>query len=200
MSRSGKSYFIRYGILPIYGMSRIVVLDVKPGGERTWNGWGNPVTELAPGFGVGPNGTPHYHMFVRDKACAENFLKLISAEGSCIIVIDDSRRITANAPDYGLSPYVDQLLTIGAAIGITVIICANSTVWVTSSLRDQCGINWIGQVTNEDERKRILRYTGLDKDLLPIIGRLPPRHFLYSDRYDGMARLAITTYSEGIKQ
>ena len=196
MSRSGKSYFIRHGILPIYGMSRIVVLDVKPGGERTWNGWGNPVTELYPRFGIGPDGTPRYHLFIRDKASAESFLKMISAEGSCVVVIDDSRRITANAPDFGLSPYVDQLLTIGAAIGVTVIICTNSTVWATSSLRDQCGINWIGQIANEDERRKILRYTGLDKELLPLIGTLPPRRFLYSDRYDGAARLAITGYAE----
>lgn len=192
MSRSGKSYMIRHGILPIFGMSRIVVMDVKPGGERTWQGYGNEIDELAPGFGVGPDGTPHYHMLVRSKRQAEKFLKMISAEGSCVIVIDDSRKITANHPDYALSGYVDQLLTIGAAIGITVIICANSTVWSTSSLRDQCGINWIGQIANEDERKRFLRFAGLPKELLPTLNALPPRHFLYSDRYDGESRLAIT--------
>src|SRR5215469_2144138 len=138
MSRSGKSYMIRHGVLPIFGASRIVVMDVKSGGERTWNGYGNEVTDLSPGFGIGPDGTAHYHMLVKSKRQAEKFLKMISAERSCVVVIDDSRKITANNPDYALSGYVDELLTIGAAIGITVIICANSTVWSTSSLRDQC--------------------------------------------------------------
>jgi hypothetical protein len=195
-SRSGKSFMIRHGILPIYGASRIVVMDVKPGGERTWNGYGNPVTELSPGFGIGPDGTPHYHLLLRDKASAERFLKMIAAEGSCVVVIDDSRRVTASAPDWGLSGYVDNLMTIGAAYGVTVLICANSTVWSTSSLRDQTGINWIGRVTNEDERKKIIRYTGNTKELNSILASLPPRHFLYSDNYSGDARLAITTFDD----
>jgi hypothetical protein len=199
MSRSGKSYAIRHGILPIAGNnSRIVVMDVKPGGERTWNGFGNDVAELPRGFGRGNDGTPHYHMLVDNKAQAQRFLEMIANDGSCIVVVDDARRITANAPDFGLGNYVDQLLTIGAAIGITVIICANSTTWATSSLRDQCGIYWVGQITNQDERKRITGYAGLPKEAIPLIGRMKPKHFLYSDRYDesGELRLAITHYPE----
>lgn len=196
MSRSGKSYAIRRGILPLAERSRKVVLDVKPGGERTWLGYGNEVSSLKPGFGTGPDGTPEYHMLVTSKDQVRRFLDMIGTEGSCVVVIDDSRRITANSPSFGLSEHVDQLLTIGAAIGITVIICANSTVWSTSSLRDQCGINWIGQIANEDERKRFLRNAGLPREILPTLGALPPRHFLYSDRYDGETRLAITHYED----
>jgi hypothetical protein len=192
--RSGKSFLIRHGILPIAGNSRIVVMDVKPGGERTWDGYGNDVTDLKPGFGIGPDGTPHYRMLVSKKAQVEKFIDTVSVEGSCVIVFDDSRKITANTPDYALSAHVDQLLTLGAAIGLTVIICANSSVWATSSLRDQCGINWIGQMANEIERRKLMRQAGLPNEMFPILGNLPPHHFVYSDRYDGELRLAITHY------
>jgi hypothetical protein len=194
MSRSGKSFMIRHGILPIAAMSRIVVMDVKPGGAKTWNDYGNTVTELKPGFGIGENGTPFYHMLISSKAQVERFIDIIAIEGSCLVVFDDSRKITANTPDYALASHVDQLLTIGAEIGLTIIICANSTVWATSGLRDQCGINWIGQMANEVERRKFIRQAGLPDTIMPMLGSLPPRHFLYSDRYDGDLRLAITSY------
>lgn len=198
MSRSGKSFLIRHDILPVYGMSRIVVIDVKPGGERTWDGYGNTVTELKPGFGKGPDGTPHYHFMARNRHDTERVIDTISNEGSCIIVLDDSRRVTANKPDFGLSSQVDNLMTIGAAIGITVIICANSTNWVTSGLRDQCSINMLGQMQNEKQRKEFMEIAGLPRDLLPVLGSLPRRHFLYSDRLDdsGELKLAITRHEE----
>jgi hypothetical protein len=198
MSRSGKSYLIRRGVLPVYGMSRIVVMDVKPGGERTWDGYGNDVTVLKPGFGLGQDGTPHYRFRATNKADTERFIDMISNEGSCIIVFDDSRRVTANKPDYGLSSPVDNLMTIGAAIGITIIICANSTTWVTSGLRDQCAVNWLGQMQNEKQRAEFTEIAGLPrKEIMPILGTLPRRHFLYSDRYDesGELKLAITRIS-----
>lgn len=198
ISRSGKSFAIRRGILPLVGMSRTVIMDVKPGGSKTWDDYGNPVTELKSGFGLGPDGTPHYHLLVNSKASAQRFLEMIASEGSCVVVIDDSRRITAPNPDYGLSNTVDQLLTIGAEIGLSVILCANSTTWATSSIRDQCGSTWIGQMPNEDTRKQVVKFAGLPKETVDVIGRMKPRHFLYSDRYDdsGEVRLAITHYSE----
>jgi hypothetical protein len=196
ISRCGKSYLIRNGILPIAGAGRIVVIDVKPGGSRTWKDYGNAVSELSPGFGTGPDGTAHYHFLARSRDQVKRFLEMIALEGSCIIVLDDSRRVTANAPDWGLGSIVDALLTIGAEIGISVLICANSTVWATSALRDQTGISWIGQMANQDERAKFLRIAGLPKDLLPVLGKLKPREFLYSDRFDGDIRLALTRFGE----
>lgn len=193
VSRCGKSYLIRYAILPIAGASRIVVIDVKPGGAKTWEGYGNPVTELTPGFGAGPDGTAHYHFLARNKEQVERFLRMIALEGSCIIVLDDSRRITAK-DDWNLSAVVDGLMTIGAEIGISVLICTNSTVWSTSSLRDQSGIYWIGQMANEDQRAKFLKMAGLPKDLLPALGTLKPHEFLYTDRYDGKPKLALTQF------
>lgn len=192
-SRSGKSYAIRQGILPIVKNDRIVVLDVKPGGERTWIEFGNTVESLNPGFGKGNDGTPHYHMLLRNANQAKNFLDMIANEGSCIVILDDSRKITQTGAGWNLGGEVDELLTIGAAIGISVIICANSTVWAVSGLRDQGGINWIGQMPNEDERKKVISQFGLPGGIIPILGNMPRRHFLYSDRYDGELVMGITT-------
>jgi hypothetical protein len=196
ITRSGKSHLIRYGILPLMGMSRIVVIDIKPGGSRVWNDYGNDVTELKSGFGKGPDGTPHYRLLAHSREQTEQFLRMISNDGSCVIVFDDSRRITANKPDFGLGSYVDELMTIGGEIGITIIICANSTVWSTSGLRDQCSTNWIGQMPNEDERNAFIKQAGLPKTILPILGTLPPHQFVYSDRHDGKLKLAITEFKK----
>ncbi len=37
-TRGGKSHLFRWGIFPIAPLARRVVLDVKPGGDETWDG------------------------------------------------------------------------------------------------------------------------------------------------------------------
>jgi hypothetical protein len=193
-SSCGKSFLIRWGILPIAGPGRIVVIDVKPGGSRTWRGYGNEVTELKPGFTTGPDGTAHYHFLARNKTQTRRFLEMISDEGSCVIVLDDSRRVAEPDPNWGLKSQVDNLLTLGREIGITVLICANSTTWAPSGLKDQCGINWLGAMTNEEQRIKFAKIAGLPKESVPILGRLKPHEFLYSDQYSGDIRLALTRF------
>ena len=195
-SGSGKSFLIRWGILPIAGPSRIVVIDVKPGGSRTWAGYGNAVTELKPGFGIGPDGTAHYHLMASTKKRAHDFLEMIANEGSCIVVFDDSRRITEGKPNFGLAAYTDNLLTLGREAGISVLICANSTTWAASGLKDQCEVNWLGKMANQDQRTMFTRIAGLPKDVIPILGKLESHQFLYTDRYSGNLRMAITRIEE----
>lgn len=190
---SGKSFLIRHGILPIAGPSRIVVIDVKPGGSRTWAGYGNEVTELKPGFSIGPDGTAHYHLMASIKKRAESFLEMIAAEGSCIVVIDDSRKVMENSPNYGLRTHVDNLLTLGRESGITVLACANSTIW-GGALKDQCEVIWFGKMANEIQRGQFVKIAGLPKEVMPVIGSLKQNQFLYSDRYSGELRLALTKY------
>lgn len=195
-SGCGKSYVIRRGILPLAGPSRIVVIDVKPGGSRTWAGYGNEVTGLKPGFTTGPDGTAHYHFLARSKTQVRRFLDDIANEGSCIVVLDDSRRVAEPDPNWGLKSQVDNLLTLGREIGITVLICANSTTWAPSGLKDQCGINWLGAMTNEEQRIKFARIAGLPREAVPILGKLRPHEFLYADQYDGDVRLALTRFEE----
>jgi len=196
-TRSGKSYLIRHGLLSIVPNARVVLIDVKPGGEPTWNGWGNQVTELSPGFGRGPDGTYNYRVMLlpgheQGKNQIERILDMILSEGETIVVMDDSRKITAHAPQLGFSNHVDELITDGAGIGISVILAANSTVWSTPTLRDGCGMYLMGHASNEVQRAEYGKIIGLPKDKRNVFSTLPRRHFLYSDQYDGDLKLAIT--------
>lgn len=195
-TRGGKSYAAREGLCPLYPDDRIVTIDVKPGGARTWDGWGNDVTELKPGFGRGPDGTAHYRLMLlrgeAGKPQISDFLSVIKEEGCCVVIIDDSRQVTSNAPGLGLREYVDELLTVGAEIGITAILAVNSSVWATSTVRDQCGFYWIGQTRNIEQRKEFMNYAGLPKESLEALSRLNKYEFLYSDQHDAELRVAIT--------
>lgn len=197
-TRSGKSYLIRHGLLSIVPNARVVLIDVKPGGEPTWNGWGNQVTELSPGFGRGSDGTFNYRVMLlpgheQGKDQIKRILEMILAEGETIVVMDDSRKITAHTPQLGFSTHVDELITDGAGIGITVILAANSTVWSTPTLRDGCGMYLMGHASNEDQRNLYSKIIGLPKEQREVFSKLPHRHFLYSDQYDGDLKLAITS-------
>lgn len=200
-SRTGKSYLIRHGILPIATGARTVLIDVKPGGERTWDGWGNDVTEIEPGFGLGDDGTANYRVMLmpgadRGKTQVKRVFDTIMREGNCILVMDDSRKISANSPNLGLAGEVDEILTDGAALGITVILAANSTVWSVSGLRDQCGTFFLGHMANVRQQKEfadVIDLPQMYREALRSIGR---RQFLYSDYHDGELKLAITGIPE----
>lgn len=201
-TRSGKSYLIRHGLLSIVPNSRTVLIDVKPGGEPTWHGWGNQVEELKHGFARGSDGTYNYRVMLKPnrdegKEQVQRILDMILAEGETILVMDDSRKITAHTPQLGMSNHVDELITDGAGIGISVILAANSTTWATPTLRDGCGIYFMGHATNEEQRAAYSKVIGLPKQYQPALSSLGRRQFLYSDQYDGELRLAITTAPQG---
>jgi hypothetical protein len=196
-TRGGKSHLIRYGILPLAAYDRIVVIDVKPGGDLTWHGWGEDVTELRPGFGRSTTGWPRYRVRVLpgDDGAAQvrRILEQLGAEGEAILVIDDARRVTDHhTPGLKLGNVVDHLLLEGAGIGLTVILGANSTAWATSSLKDQCGVIWLGHTRSKDQRDSFADIAGLPKSDRPALDSIAPRSWLYTDYSGEELRLALT--------
>jgi hypothetical protein len=197
-TRGGKSHLIRWGILPLVPLARVVVIDVKPGGDLTWDGWGHDTTELAHGFGLSPTGYPRYRIRVQPgadgAAQVRRVLDQLAAEGEVVIVIDDSRRVTGNhAPGLGLGHVVDHLLLEGAGLGVTVILGANSTAWATTSLKDQCGVIWLGHTRTDEQRDKFAELAGLPKAERHVLDTIAPRRWLYTDYAgDGLA-LALTT-------
>lgn len=195
-SRSGKSYLIRHGILPIADGARIVVIDVKPGGSRTWAGWGDTETRIEKGFFLNADGNAHYRMILRpgdtSKTEIRRVLNLIANEGDCIVVIDDVPRITANTPNLGLSGEVNQLVTLGAESNITVILGGNSQVDTPSSLRNQCGRYFYGHMQNQETIKKVSGYINLPMECITAISSLHDHRFLYADQYSDEMALAIT--------
>jgi hypothetical protein len=196
---TGKSWLIRYGLLPIVPDTRKIVIDVKPGGERTWNGWGNDVDHISPGFGTGPDGTANYRIMTapgdEGKHQVKEVLEIVGAEGEVILIMDDSKKITANSPNMALAGYVDGLLTDSRSLGVTVILAANSTTWAVSGLRDQCSVYFIGLMRNEEQRDRFGNIIGLPRKERQVLGTLntAKRQFLYSDQYEGELKTAITS-------
>lgn len=197
-TRGGKSHLIRYGILPVVPLARIVVIDVKPPHDgNVWNGFGHDTTELAHGFGLSPAGTPRYRILLKPGADGttqvRRVLEQIAAEGECILVIDDARRVTSqHAPGLGLTHVVDHLMLEGAALGVTVILGANSTAWPNSGLKDQCGMIWIGHTRSAEQRDKFAEIAGI-KDCRGILDTIAPRTWLYTDYAGDRLMLARTT-------
>lgn len=197
-TRGGKSHLIRHGILAVVPYARAVVLDVKPGGDETWDGWGDDVHELAPGFGLGECGWPRRRVLVQPGEAGHDqvahILDQLAAEGEVVIVIDDARRVTdPHSPGLRLGGTVDHLLLEGAATGITVILGANSTAWATTALKDQCGTIWIGHTRSEEQRDNFAKVAGLPRSLRPELDSIAARHWLYSD-YAGERLMVARTH------
>jgi hypothetical protein len=200
-SRGGKSHLIRYGILPLVPLARVVVIDVKPGGDLTWQGWGHDVTELAHGFGTSPTGWPRYRNREQPgadgSAQVRRVLEQLAAEGEAVVVIDDARRVTSpHAPGLGLLHVVDHLLLEGAGLGVTLILGANSTAWANTGLKDQCGVIWIGHTRSGEQRDKFAELAGLGKDMRPVLDGIARRHWLYTDYAGDELALALTSVPE----
>lgn len=195
-SHGGKSYLIRHGLLPLVPLARALVIDVKPGGDPAWDGWGADVAELKPGFSGNADGTALYRLMVRPGADGADqvrrVLDQVAAEGECVVIMDDARKVTdQRAPGLKCGTVVDHLLLEGAAIGITAILGANSVAWATSGLKDQCATIILGHL-GAGVRDDCARLAGLDKPARAELDRLAPRRFLYTDAHDGEPLLALT--------
>jgi hypothetical protein len=46
----------------VFPLARAVVLDIRPGGEPVWDGWGEDTDHLRPGFGLNSSGFARYRV------------------------------------------------------------------------------------------------------------------------------------------
>jgi DNA helicase HerA-like ATPase len=190
---SGKSHLIRYGILPLRPYSRTVVIDVKDDRDQTWDGFGQTVTELPPAFFKSADGA-RWRLIVdraNPKPQLRNFFHQIRGEGHCIVVMDETRSITERE-QIGLGSDVENLITEGRGIGVTMIMGTQSTAWAVPSVKDQPGALFIGQTNTRDEAMKLAGIAGLGRDLALTVGTIPPHRWLYRDRWAGPAVLALT--------
>lgn len=194
---SGKSYLIRHGILALRPHARTLIVDVKADRDQTWQGYGQPVTELPPGFegeGDGPAGM-RYRLIV-DRADAKRqvrrALEQVRDEGHCVVVIDESRSVTERE-QIGLGSLVENLILEGRGLGITVIMGAQSSTWAVSALKDQPAALWVGRMRNAKQARALAEIAGYGRELDPVIrAGIPPRHWLYADAWETDPILAIT--------
>jgi hypothetical protein len=192
---SGKSYLIRRGILPLRRDSRIVVIDVKDDRDSVWTGFGKPVTELPPAFFLTDDREyPAVWRVIVDRRNAQAQLRRIfdqiRDEGHCVVVVDESRSITERE-QVGLGSVVENLITEGRGLGVTMIMGAQSTAWAVASLKDQPAVMFIGQSAG-DQPLALAKMAGYGRELAQVIGRIPAREWLYRDLWDGSPILGLT--------
>lgn len=193
---SGKSHLIRHGILPLAHFSRTVVIDVKDDRDSVWAGFGQAVETLPAAFFK--TGNPDHRLVWRvvvNKATAQQQLRQvfdqIRAEGHCVIVMDESRSITERE-QIGLGSVVENLITESRGLGTSIIMGAQSSAWAVSALKDQAACLWVGQTSGEERALDLAKMIGPGRPLVPVIGRIPPRQFLYRDNWEGAPLLALT--------
>lgn len=198
---SGKSYLIRNAILPLCSRERIVVIDVKDGRDSAWYGFGKPATELEPAFFVSGDDDDDYpcawRVLVDRKNAQAQLRKVfdqIRSEGHCVLVMDDSRSITERE-QVGLGSTVENMITDGRALGISVIMGAQSSAWAVSAFKDQSGCLMIGQTRGQDQALALAKMAGYGRDLSPVINRIPAQRWLYSDQWEDEPILAMTGIS-----
>lgn len=207
-TRGGKDFLIRWGILPVVPLERIVVLMTKRGSgqhgdDETWQGWGNLIAEpadLKPGFGIGPDGTPRYRVpLVPGRTSADDARRLLgqlAAEGELILIIGDAGRLTdhPSGGGFGCERHVTDMMREGAGIGLSVIACANSTNWAASGIRDQAAAVLIGR-SGAAMREKFGEIAGLEARSpgRAALARLRPHWWLYTDHADGDLLAGITT-------
>jgi hypothetical protein len=193
---SGKSHLMRYGILPVAGYSRTVVIDVKDDRDSVWAGFGQRVDTLPPAFF---KTTSQEHRLVWrvvvNKATAQQQLREVfaqlRAEGHCVIVMDESRSITERE-QMGLGSAVENLITESRGLGTSIIMGAQSSAWAVSALKDQAACLWVGQTSGEDRALDLAKMAGPGRPLVPVISQIPPRRWLYRDNWEGTPLLALT--------
>ncbi|MGH3523517.1 MAG: hypothetical protein ACRDU4_12000 [Mycobacterium sp.] len=205
-TRSGKDHLIRWGILPVIPLERIVVLMTKRGAgqygdDETWQGWGNLAgpADLAPGFGRGDDGTPRYRIpLVPGRTGPDEvkqLLEQLAAEGEVIVVIGDAGRLTdhKNSGGFGCERHITDMMREGAGIGLSVIACANSSNWAASGIRDQAAAVLIGR-SGAAMRDKFSEIAGLEgkSPARRVLDTLRPRWWLYTDHADGELLAGIT--------
>jgi hypothetical protein len=199
---TGKSYLIRHGILPLRPLARKLVIDVKGIHNRTWDGYGTPVSELPPAFSGDGTGLvrAEYRLIVEtDKDDARTqvgaVIRQILSEGHCIVVIDESKRIV-DREQLGLKSAIEELIQVGREAGISVIVGAQTTALGSAALKDQPGFVLIGHVPQKS--RELAEIIGGGPELVNVIRRIKNRHFLYYDPWDdGIMGMTIMNGNPG---
>lgn len=207
-TRSGKSYLITRGILPLCQNDRVLIIDNK-GDDPTLKGTGKPVVKLNRitrdlWIDKRQPRSQWYRLIVHDDWAAARHqvsaaLNVVFKEGNWVVVVDETRALTdPREPSLGLRPQLEQLWLRGGSKGISVIAGTQAPRWVPSSFYDQPSFVWIGRVEDQAAQKRMMEIGGLTKDLLPQVGQIERRSWLYLDNITSNPKfMGITSVGKG---
>lgn len=198
-TRSGKSFLVTRGLMPLCRNDRVLFVDVK-GNDPTTRTWGRPVTQI-PGRYFrsfrqiirGPEPEEHWYRLVVHRG-PQNVLKArdqvrrvfdqILDEGDWIIVLDELRAVTdPSSPGLHLKPYYEEFILRGGSRGIATISCSQEPRWCPGAFYTQSNFYFFSKIEDEATHKRLAE-VGSTKSMIPHIQSIPRRQFLYMDNMD----------------
>lgn len=197
MTGAGKSTLIK-ALLGLCPYERVLLLDPKPHPDPVWDGppddpqaWGRPVTSACPRFGGDCGGGPAARWFrltgSPDRAeTAKRFrdaLRIVAAEGHCILVLDDVREITRQLR---LAEAVDSVMNLGRSANVLAILSATETGYVAG--RQQGGMVWVGHTSGLDAAKAgaaLLGWRGRERQ--EECAAVSPHEWIFSESQPGNA-------------
>jgi hypothetical protein len=209
-SGAGKSHTMRHLMLRALGPWPVaVIVDLKPGGDRVWRGFGNHIgpddlpcpLAFGPGGPAGPRGI--WHVSAPEgltRAEVARILAQLAAERSVIVILDDATTITDSAGGrggMGLDGAVDRMMREGRANGLSVWLGLNSPTWAgRGGSKTLCGTYWIGHTASMESRDGFASIAGITGAARGALDppEVSPKHWLYStvDSETGMLVRAIT--------
>jgi hypothetical protein len=194
-TRAGKSYLMRYGLLPMCRWDRVLILDVK-GRDQTLMGLGKPVQQLPTrpqrmkSFFVRPQPMDYWYRLVvhrgpQNIAAARiqvtTAFERVLREGDWVVVIDELRAVTdPQPPGLHLKPYYEEFILRGGSHGIATVSLSQEPRWNPGSFYTQSNFYFFSRLEDEAAQKR-LSEVGSAKKMLPIIQKIPRRYWLYMD-------------------
>jgi energy-coupling factor transporter ATP-binding protein EcfA2 len=202
---SGKTTLIK-ALLNICPHERALILDPKWHPDPAWDGpttdpdrWGAPITDVPERFGFEgePGGGPHGLWFrligTPDRPdTGRRFgaaLRIVQAEGHCILVLEDVREICRQL---GLAGQVDSVMNLGRSANVLAILAATETGYVSG--RAQAAMTWIGHTTGLDAYKAGAALLGKSGGAwCDMTGSIDPHQWIYADSQPGNAGPVLVT-------
>lgn len=204
-TRSGKSYLMRYGILPVCQRDRVLIID-NSGGDETLMGLGRVVTR----FPSKALRSSREFMSDAEKPMGQWFrlttsmntamardqvgeaLEKVMFEGDWVVVVDELRYITdSREPGLNLAPQWENIVFRGGKRGVGLINLTQEPRWVRGSFYTQPSFVWISRVEDEAAQKRIAEI-GSSRALAGHLASIPRRDWIYMDNLESERFWAFT--------
>jgi hypothetical protein len=207
-TRSGKSYLVRHGILPLCKWDRVLILDAK-GDDPTLQGLGKPVSRI-PVFMRGmkrlmredrPRDNWYRLKIVRGWEAAHDqvgeALERVYREGDWIVVVDELRHLVdTRPPGIKLRDPWEELMMRGGSRGICMVNLSQEPRWLPSTFYTQGSFYWFSRLEDERVQSRICE-VGSSKALLPHLQSIPKRKWIMMDNLDDDRFFARTMVTRG---
>lgn len=195
-TRSGKSYLVRHGILPLCQWDRVLIIDVK-GDDKTLTGLGKPIRQI-------PRLMPGMRKLIREERPRDNWYRLVATnpdwgqsreqvatalqtvrqQGDWVVIVDELRAITdPQPPGLRLAPIWEELMLRGGSRGISMVNLTQEPRWVRGSFYTGAQFFWLSKIEDEAAQKRVAEI-GSSRGLLPHIQRVPRHNWIYMDNQE----------------